>query len=1014
MIGGYEKSSVQAMSGAPTTSCEMINIAKGTIETAASMNIPRSEFVALQTKDSNIVVISGITNQGSQGKGPLTASCEIFERNTRTWRTLGNLLVGRRQHVAEFISDNEILVVGGRYQNLVSMHDAEIFNITTGKSRKVKNFPNAINSAVAGITSDNRLVVFGGRDGGPNSRRTDTIYAYNAATNIWEKHSLLPEEQCASHVLKLWNGKLLISGGTLSEAPFNFIRRVSLLDGPSISTLGNMQDERIWNQNAQWNKDSAISIGGYDNADAVLKTTDWINFTSPRVTAGPSMKFARKNFSSASIPLKDKSGNVLQSRILAISGMSANNTNLESVEILQSDFIAPPTPCAKISGIINIYSAVTQISNSKTFVTVSDATGFKKDDQVLFIQMQGADIDTTNTVNYGTVKNNNGAGSYEFAVIAGINGNTITFTQPLANQEYNVNGKIQLVSMPSFSKVIVRDELTCAPWNGTTGGILALSANCLSLEGQINVSGKGFRGGSYQVNTFNPETSDSVYATSLPYFGHKGEGIAGFGAGDKISGRGAPANGGGGGNSHNGGGGGGSNAGKGGNGGFGYALKPNANKAGGIGGSFTSFAVPKIYLGGGGGAGQINDGHGSAGGNGGGIIIINAGTIENKSVFTVLANGVSADDDTDPANPDGCGGGGAGGTILINGKIDGDLLPVLSVGGDGGSRFNSAIGHGTGGGGGGGLLISTSDDILNLGISNVAAGKAGSALEGGTYGAADGTSGTRLKITTSVLPGLLKAPDTALCQGCYPTIQTAQQLCSPATFSASDENYLLKTLELDNTQSSNISMKLSGSLPAAQMTGTLSLIDPTKPGTFVIRAVNVNDNTASYTSQVYPVPSPTASVAGENLSSANTQPNDALQWYYNGTIITGANGKTYKVTKSGEYYIEATNIYGCKGVSEKATITLTDIGDDAVKDDFFALYPNPATEQLFIESRQHLNGTIMLEITNFLGESTFKSTYQAAGNSFKTSVPLENLPSGTYFVHITSGSFKKVYKIVRK
>jgi ribosomal 30S subunit maturation factor RimM len=698
--------------------------------------------------------------------------------------------------------------------------------------------------------------------------------------------------------------------------------------------------------------------------------------------------------------------------ITAKSSLGCTKTDSITVSVNE-----PPSSCTKISGIINNYAAVTQISNSKLFVTVADATGFKKDDQVLFIQMQGAEIDTTNTTSYGKVKDLRGAGDYEYAVIEGISGNTITFTKPLAGENYNINGKIQVVTVPEYAKAIVRDSLTCAPWNGTTGGILALSASCISLEGKIDVSGKGFRGGSYMVDPCNPESSSSLYATSSTCFARKGEGIAGFGAGDNLFGRGAPANGGGGGNSHNGGGGGGSNYGQGGTGGFGYALKPNSQAAGGIGGSFThksTTEVKKLFLGGGGGAGQVNNGNGSGGANGGGIILIRAGSIENSESgenFTISANGLSAANDNNPENPDGCGGGGAGGTIYIDADFDGGITAISANGGKGGSRLASTIGHGTGGGGGGGWTILTDRDLLPSNKTHNIGGKAGTSLEGGTYGATDGVNG--LAIIPNIKPiltGVLKTIDSSACKSCYPTIQTAQQLCSPATFTAKDDIYLLKSLELDNTQSENLTMQLVGSFPSHQVTGILTLTDPTKPGKFLLRAVNEDDNSVTYGSQVYPVPAPLITATGANLSSSNTQPNDVLQWYINGDAINGATGKSFKAVQAGEYTLEAINIYGCKGVSAKVIVTLSGV-EDIAGDEYFSLYPNPASEQILIESKQLLKTATPLEITNILGESVLKTTLPAG--SFKTALSLEAIPPGTYYVHISSGTFKKVYKIVR-
>lgn len=44
----------------PQSTCEIIDVWQHRIMPAASLNIPRSEFAALQTRDSNVIVIGGV------------------------------------------------------------------------------------------------------------------------------------------------------------------------------------------------------------------------------------------------------------------------------------------------------------------------------------------------------------------------------------------------------------------------------------------------------------------------------------------------------------------------------------------------------------------------------------------------------------------------------------------------------------------------------------------------------------------------------------------------------------------------------------------------------------------------------------------------------------------------------------------------------------------------------------------------------------------------------------------
>jgi PKD repeat protein len=378
---------------------------------------------------------------------------------------------------------------------------------------------------------------------------------------------------------------------------------------------------------------------------------------------------------------------------------------------------------SQISGIINHYAAVSAIDTCSGKLTVSDTTGFRVGAPVLLIQMQGADIVSSNNFLYGIIQNMNYAGRYERALIDSV-GTNVLFVKKRLVYPYSVSGKLQVVTIPQFANAVVTDTLKCQPWNGSTGGVLALEvAGNLTLNAPVVADGTGFRGGQAYVGAGNncnfliPEVS---YYYGIPNWrgGYKGEGIALPEVGKEL-GRGPQANGGGGGNDHNSGGGGGGNITDGGNGGDND--EPSAFGCDGyypgIRGYAPFFTANRIFLGGGGGAGHSNNSLGSAGANGGGIIVISAGDI-NGSVPIISANGFSAQ----AANGDGAGGGGAGGTIWLKSNSAPLNIVVRANGGNGGNTINNNSNRcfGPGGGGSGGRILT---DLF--GIPAPIGGKAG-------------------------------------------------------------------------------------------------------------------------------------------------------------------------------------------------------------------------------------------------------------------------------------------------
>lgn len=374
-----------------------------------------------------------------------------------------------------------------------------------------------------------------------------------------------------------------------------------------------------------------------------------------------------------------------------------------------------------IGGVINTYTAVTAFGVCANNIMVADASGFTPGNAVIIIQMQGAVIDETNTASFGTVSNYQSAGLWEKATIAAVNGNEISFSKNLLNT-YQPGGKVQMVSLPVYSDANVTSILTGNPWNGSTGGVIAVeTTGTLTLNSNINGSGIGFTGGpNTQVcpNSCNFTTNETgyYYASPTNRAAAKGQGIAEIITG-KEWGRGAQANGGGGANDHNNGGGGGANyaaGGMGGNNAEPGAFNCKGNNNGGRPGIVLNYSsLNKLFLGGGGGAGHGNNGNtggcpgtgaSGTGGNGGGIVIIIANSLVNNGA-TINAAGNSGGLSTG----DGAGGGGAGGAVFLSVSSFTNNLTVDVRGGAGGNSNNAFSNrcYGPGGGGGAGIVIGT-------------------------------------------------------------------------------------------------------------------------------------------------------------------------------------------------------------------------------------------------------------------------------------------------------------------
>jgi len=156
--------------------------------------------------------------------------------------------------------------------------------------------------------------------------------------------------------------------------------------------------------------------------------------------------------------------------------------------------------------IINKYARV--LSRSDYQVVVDDVSQFNTADTVLIIQMQGVAINAADALGYGTtIEQKVGVpGRYEFLIIQSVVPATKTITFFTKINKYDPAGSVQIIKVPFHNSLTNSDVLTCKPWDRVTktGGVLAMIVGkTLTLNKNIDVSGKGFTGGTDTIGLGN-------------------------------------------------------------------------------------------------------------------------------------------------------------------------------------------------------------------------------------------------------------------------------------------------------------------------------------------------------------------------------------------------------------------------------------------------------------------------------------------------------------------------------
>ena len=359
------------------------------------------------------------------------------------------------------------------------------------------------------------------------------------------------------------------------------------------------------------------------------------------------------------------------------------NPNLENFDVgnrVDGDFTIPVSQTAYVNDTLVVLSAL-------------QSAGSMEINGALPVGLQSGDVLLLHIAQDGTPVAGSPFGTFEFVQIASVSGSKVTLKQPLQHTYDPTSGaKIQCLRVPQFQTLQLNGTLAARPWNGTSGGIIALLADSVEIPagGTINATACGFRGGpaSATANT-DGYPGESSGVKTWPVTRSVGANVSGGGGGGHGDGRFGP-------NGIGNGGGGGAYSGAG-AGGASYNVDldgtfPTSAVGGAGGGVVGQPELTQFLFGGGGGSGGV-DAHpqgavndSGAGGNGGGLVIVIARSIHLDG--KIVSNGGDGDSMiffTERRSP---GGGGAGGSIYVAGRMLG-TGQITANGGGGGAAGGS-------------------------------------------------------------------------------------------------------------------------------------------------------------------------------------------------------------------------------------------------------------------------------------------------------------------------------------
>ncbi len=139
----------------------------------------------------------------------------------------------------------------------------------------------------------------------------------------------------------------------------------------------------------------------------------------------------------------------------------------------------------------------------------------------------------------------------------------------------------------------------------------------------------------------------------------------------------------------------------------------------------------------------------------------------------------------------------------------------------------------------------------------------------------------------------------------------------------------------------------------------------------------------------------------------------AVDWYYNGNLVVGQNGKFLPYLGDGVYTAEVynANFPFCRVATAPSNITgLNDMADNSVYD--ISVYPNPNNGKFKVNFATDQTQDIRLLVSNAIGQTVEDKKMNNFNGTFNEELDLSDLSKGVYVVTIQTATGKHNSKVV--
>jgi hypothetical protein len=155
---------------------------------------------------------------------------------------------------------------------------------------------------------------------------------------------------------------------------------------------------------------------------------------------------------------------------------------------------------------------------------------------------------------------------------------------------------------------------------------------------------------------------------------------------------------------------------------------------------------------------------------------------------------------------------------------------------------------------------------------------------------------------------------------------------------------------------------------------------------------------------------PTISQNGYVLTSSSATGN---QWYFNGTLISGATSQNYTATANGNYTVVVTS-GNCSSAASAVSLVTGIVAISEIDPYIFSIFPNPSQGDFSVSFKADLGELYKLKVFNEAGQLVFEDAIENQNGQIVKQVQLGKVASGIYNVTISNGQIESSKKIIVK